>query len=236
MIWTNSPIKKVGLDDRQVGDERERGPADEQRHGRRYPQQRRGVVRHHHRQEHPDDERKDLSGIHGLLPRCRRTPERFCSRRGLPRPAAARGGRRRTDRPERRHHDSEAVERTSRTSSASGGWRPLPVFCVGHAPAELDAPFLEGNVGHRLVGRGSFPVPLPRRESDHVARADLHDRLPLTLRPADAARHDDRLADRVHLPGRACAGSKGGERAGEPTRPAALEVTAPDEFREQNGG
>ena len=91
-----------------------------------------------------------------------------------------------------------------------GGRRPFPAFLVGCLIPELDGPavlgFVDGDVGHRMTGRGAVPVPMPGRTPDDVAGADLDDLLALAPRPAYAARHDQRLTARVHRPGRACAG------------------------------
>jgi hypothetical protein len=49
-------------------------------------------------------------------------------------------------------------------------------------------------------------VLLARREPDHVARPDLLDRPAPALRQPAAGGHDERLAERVGVPRRPCAG------------------------------
>src|SRR5947208_823735 len=61
---------------------------------------------------------------------------------------------------------------------------------------------LDSDVRH---GRGRcrpVPVLLARREPDDISRMHLLDRPPLTLDPAAAGRDEERLAQRVGMPGR----------------------------------
>src|SRR5437764_10616756 len=60
---------------------------------------------------------------------------------------------------------------------------------------------LDRDVGHRRGGRRPVPMLLTRREPDHVAGPDLLDRPTPALRPAAAGRHDQRLTERVGVPG-----------------------------------
>src|SRR3954447_20610591 len=75
--------------------------------------------------------------------------------------------------------------------------------------------FLDGDVAHRRRCRSAMPVLLARREPDDVARTDFLDLSPLTLHPAKAVRHDQRLAERMGVPGRARARLEGDERPGD---------------------
>ena len=59
-----------------------------------------------------------------------------------------------------------------------------------------------------------MPVLLARLERDHVARTDLLDRPAPTLHAAKAGGHDERLAKRMRVPGRARAGLEGDVIAG----------------------
>lgn len=63
-----------------------------------------------------------------------------------------------------------------------------------------------------------MPVLLAGREPDHVARPDFLDRPALTLRPATAGSHDQGLAKRVRVPGRARARLEGDQGAAGPGR------------------
>ena len=76
--------------------------------------------------------------------------------------------------------------------------------------------FLDGDVGHGRGRRGAVPVLLARREPDDIAGPDLLDRAALALDPAAAGRDDQRLAERMRVPGGAGAGLEGDAR--RPTR------------------
>ena len=69
-----------------------------------------------------------------------------------------------------------------------------------------------------VVGGGAVPVLLAGREPDDVAGADLLDRPALALHPAAAGGDDQRLAERVGVPGRPRARLEGDQRAGNPGR------------------
>src|SRR5262245_1002526 len=60
---------------------------------------------------------------------------------------------------------------------------------------------LNGDVRHSGGRCGAVPVLLARREPDHVARPDLLDRAAPALSQAAARRHDERLTERVGVPG-----------------------------------
>src|SRR5215469_13289379 len=65
---------------------------------------------------------------------------------------------------------------------------------------------LDGDVSHACGGRCAVPVAMIRRTPDDIARADLRDRASFTLRPAAAGGDNERLAERVRMPGGARAG------------------------------
>ena len=69
--------------------------------------------------------------------------------------------------------------------------------------------FLDGDVGHGGVGSGAVPMFFAGREPDHVAGADFFDGAAPVLGPAAAGGDDQRLAERVRVPGGACAGLEG---------------------------
>src|SRR3954470_17829667 len=91
----------------------------------------------------------------------------------------------------------------------------------------VDALPVEGlrdcDVGHRGGGGRAVPVLLAGRNPDHVAGADLLLRAAVALGPAAAGRDDQRLAERMRMPGRAGAGLEGHDGAGDTRRGAALE-------------
>src|SRR5208283_6137476 len=68
---------------------------------------------------------------------------------------------------------------------------------------------LDGDVGHGGGGRGAVPVLLAGREPDYVAGADLLDRTAPALGASAAGGDDEGLAERVGVPGGACAGLEG---------------------------
>jgi Tripartite tricarboxylate transporter family receptor len=75
--------------------------------------------------------------------------------------------------------------------------------------------FLDRDVTHGGGGGRAMPVPLARPEPDHVAGANLLQRPALALRPATTCGDDQRLAERMRVPGGARAGLKGDEGAGD---------------------
>src|SRR3954469_16971725 len=75
--------------------------------------------------------------------------------------------------------------------------------------------FLDRDVAHRRRCRSAVPVLLARREPDDVARTDFLDLSAFTLHPAEAGRHDQRLAERMGVPGGARARLEGDERPGD---------------------
>ena len=74
-----------------------------------------------------------------------------------------------------------------------------------------------------VVGGRPVPVLLAGSEPDHVAGMDLLYRAALALGPAAAGRDDQRLAERMRVPGGAGAGLEGHDGAGDTRRGAALE-------------
>ena len=83
--------------------------------------------------------------------------------------------------------------------------------------------FLNRNVGH---GRGrpcAMPVFFVRRKPDHVAGTNLFNRAALSLHPAESRCNDQRLAERMGVPGRAGPGFEGDARATRPGRVGRLE-------------
>ena len=71
---------------------------------------------------------------------------------------------------------------------------------------------LHGDVDHEAVGGGAVPVVLAGLEEHAIAGADGLDRPTLALARADALGDEDRLAERVGVPGRAGAGREVDER------------------------
>ncbi|AAF84576.1 hypothetical protein XF_1767 [Xylella fastidiosa 9a5c] len=104
----------------------------------------------------------------------------------------------------------------------SAARRPGEVLLVGDVLQPLDVlaieRFLDRDVGHGRVGRGAVPVPVARRAPDDVAGADFDDRLAFALRPAAARGDDQRLPQRVRVPGRARARLEGDGGAGHAGR------------------
>src|SRR3954451_24430278 len=86
---------------------------------------------------------------------------------------------------------------------------------IDHLPVE---PLLDGDVRHRRRGRRPVPVLLARREPDHITRPYFLDRASLPLDPAAAGRDDERLTQRVRVPGRAAPGLEGDGVAGRTGR------------------
>ena len=68
---------------------------------------------------------------------------------------------------------------------------------------------LNGDVRHRRGGSRPVPVLFARRKPDDVTRPDFLDRAAPALRPAAAGRHDQRLTERMRVPGRPGTGLKG---------------------------
>src|ERR1700728_4011275 len=110
----------------------------------------------------------------------------------------------------------KAMSRAQFTSRAG------EVFLVGDMLHPLDdlavECLLDRDVGHPRSGRRPMPVPAIRRTPDHIARANLEDRPTLALRPSTAGGDDERLAERMAVPRRACAWLKGDAGARDPGR------------------
>ena len=66
--------------------------------------------------------------------------------------------------------------------------------------------FLHGDMSHRGCRRSSVPVFLSRRKPDHVTRSNFLNRTFPALSPAAAGGDDQRLTERMRMPGRARAG------------------------------
>jgi membrane protein YqaA with SNARE-associated domain len=96
---------------------------------------------------------------------------------------------------------------------AAGRGRPGQVFGVGHLLHPFDRLaiecLLDRDMGHRGARGGAVPVLVAGRAPYHVAGADLDDRLALALGPAAAGGDDQRLSQRMRMPGRARAGLEG---------------------------
>jgi len=69
--------------------------------------------------------------------------------------------------------------------------------------------FPNGDVRHGCGGCGSVPVLLAGGEPDHIAGADLLDGAAFALGPAKTGGYDQRLAERMRVPGRARARLEG---------------------------
>src|SRR5439155_21082174 len=111
-------------------------------------------------------------------------------------------------------------------SRSRAAWLPPTslglVLFVGNLLQPLDGLavelLLDGEVRHRRGRGGAVPVLLAGREPDNVAGADLLDRPAPALAAADAAGHDQRLAERVGVPGGAGAGFEGDAGPGDAGR------------------
>ena len=88
----------------------------------------------------------------------------------------------------------------------------LPILLLAHLLHPIDRLAVElllnGNVRHRGCGGCAVPVLFAGGEPDDIAGPNLLDWPAVALCPAAAGRHDQRLAERVRVPGRAGAGSK----------------------------
>src|SRR5690348_637082 len=71
--------------------------------------------------------------------------------------------------------------------------------------------FLDGDVAQGRGRRGAMPMLLAGRDPDHIAGANVLDRLPLTLNPAATSRDNQGLAERMRVPRRTRAGLEGDE-------------------------
>src|SRR5216110_2899970 len=94
---------------------------------------------------------------------------------------------------------------SSQHSGLGDSWWLALVLLVAHLLQPLDhlavELLLDGDVGHRR-GRGrAVPVLLAWREPHHVARADDLDRPAPPLGQPAPGRHDERLPERVGVPG-----------------------------------
>src|SRR5947199_10723431 len=93
------------------------------------------------------------------------------------------------------------VERWAFSSSA----RCSPVLFIADVLHPLDdfsvERFLNGDMRHRSRRRRAVPMLRVRRKPDDVTRPDFLDRTALALRPSDARRDDQRLTERMCMPG-----------------------------------
>src|SRR3954469_17433652 len=78
-------------------------------------------------------------------------------------------------------------------------------------------------MGHCLGSRGAMPMLLAGFEPDDVTRLDLLYRSAVTLSPATAGRHDQRLTEGMRVPRRPRAGLEGHMCAGDPRGVGRLE-------------
>src|ERR1039457_4490125 len=78
--------------------------------------------------------------------------------------------------------------------------------------------FLNGDVRQGRGGRGTVPMFLARREPDDVARPDFFNRAAPALRASATGGDDERLSQRMRVPGGASAGFKGDDGTGNPRR------------------
>src|ERR1700722_21004260 len=107
--------------------------------------------------------------------------------------------------------------RAADRSGALQAVRAGEVFLVGNMFHPLDElaveSLLDRDVAHRGSRRRAVPVLMPRRAPNHVPGSDFDDRLTLALRPTASGSDEQRLAQRMGMPGGACARLKGDARA-----------------------
>src|SRR5579863_3037131 len=82
---------------------------------------------------------------------------------------------------------------------------------------------LDGDMTHRRRRRCTVPLLLTGLEPYRIARTDAFDRLAVALYSSGAGDDDQRLPQRVRVPGRARPRFEGDDRAGHSRRRAALE-------------
>src|SRR5262245_36208762 len=78
--------------------------------------------------------------------------------------------------------------------------------------------FLNGVMCHRDIRACAMPVLLIRLEPNHITWADFLDRPAPLLNPTGAGRDDQRLAERMRMPGGPRAGFKSDTRPARPRR------------------
>src|SRR5271157_5509602 len=83
--------------------------------------------------------------------------------------------------------------------------------------------FLNGDMGHGCGWSGAVPVLLAGREPDHVTRPDFLHRAAFALDAAATGRDDQRLTQRMRMPGRAGAGLERDAGAANTCRVGCLE-------------
>lgn len=73
---------------------------------------------------------------------------------------------------------------------------------------------MDRDVRHRSRGRGAVPMLQPRRKPNDIARANLLHGTPFALHPAEARGDDERLSQRMSVPGSASTGLEDDQRSG----------------------
>src|SRR5688572_1286402 len=115
-----------------------------------------------------------------------------------------------------------------RPSNQARLWPVAEIFLVGHLlhPDDVLAVerFLDGDVSHRAVRRRPVPVLMPRGAPQYVANPELELRSAIDLRPADAFGDDQRLPERMPVPGDARGGLGATKGTGQPGRWGPLEL------------
>src|SRR3954452_17278105 len=96
------------------------------------------------------------------------------------------------------------------------------IICVTDMLEPLDRlaveGFLDRQMRHRRGRRGAMPVLFPRGKPDGVAGTDLLDRSALALRQPQAGDDEQRLTERMGVPGSAGAGLEGDQRGAQTRR------------------
>src|SRR2546427_1832425 len=82
---------------------------------------------------------------------------------------------------------------------------------------------LDRDVRHRAVRRGAMPMLLSRRTRDHISGVDFFDGTSPALHEAAASGHNERLTQRMRMPGGAGAGLERDARTLHAPRSACLE-------------
>ena len=90
--------------------------------------------------------------------------------------------------------------------------------------------FLNGNVRHRCGGGCAVPVLLSWREPDHIAWTDLLDGTAPALRAAASGGDNERLTERMRMPGGAGAGLEGNAGAADACRAGRVKRTVPVKY------
>src|SRR6476469_5106608 len=103
----------------------------------------------------------------------------------------------------------------------------LPVLVIGDLLQPVDVfsaeGFLNSDVRHGRRWRSAVPMLQARRKPHHIAGADFLDRSALALHPSETGGDDQRLAERMRVPGRPGSGFEGDLAAAYPPRVWSLE-------------